>query len=36
MMNDSTLILVLLPINVFGYEFESIMLEKIDLMDFID
>ena len=36
MMNDSSLIHVPLPINVFRYEFGSIMLKERDFMDFID
>jgi len=36
MMDDSSLIQVPMPIDVFGYDIGAIMLEKRDFMDFID
>ena len=34
MMDDSSIVLVPMSINIFGYDIEAIMLEKRDFMDF--
>ena len=36
MMDGSSIVPVPMPINIFGYDIEVVMLEKMDFTDFID